>query len=89
MVMNDKIGRKHSIMISVIPSTAGFLMMAAAHQVWLLLLGRLLTGFAGGITASSIPVGTFPGIMNQITCVCMCVSVFVCGVSSHSVLHKS
>ncbi|XP_053360820.1 solute carrier family 2, facilitated glucose transporter member 6-like [Clarias gariepinus] len=56
MVMNDKIGRKHSIMISVIPSTAGFLMMAAAHQVWLLLLGRLLTGFAGGITASSIPV---------------------------------
>ncbi|KAF5905545.1 solute carrier family 2, facilitated glucose transporter member 6, partial [Clarias magur] len=43
-------------MISVIPSTAGFLMMAAAHQVWLLLLGRLLTGFAGGITASSIPV---------------------------------
>ncbi|KAB5567229.1 hypothetical protein PHYPO_G00230380 [Pangasianodon hypophthalmus] len=56
MVMNDKIGRKHSIMISVIPSTAGFLMMAAANKVWLLLLGRLLTGIAGGITASSIPV---------------------------------
>ncbi|KAI5610388.1 solute carrier family 2, facilitated glucose transporter member 6 [Silurus asotus] len=56
MVLNDKIGRKHSIMISVIPSTAGFLMMAAANKVWLLLLGRLLTGVAGGITASSIPV---------------------------------
>ncbi|MCJ8734740.1 hypothetical protein PDJAM_G00238920 [Pangasius djambal] len=56
MVMNDIIGRKHSIMISVIPSTAGFLMMAAADKVWLLLLGRLLTGIAAGITASSIPV---------------------------------
>lgn len=66
MVMNDKIGRKHSIMISVIPSTAGFLMIAAAQKVWLLLLGRLLTGIAGGITSSSIPVGTFPGLMNQI-----------------------
>ncbi|XP_060788338.1 solute carrier family 2, facilitated glucose transporter member 6-like isoform X2 [Neoarius graeffei] len=31
-------------------------MMTAAHEVWLLLLGRLLTGIAGGITASSIPV---------------------------------
>ncbi|KAK2841338.1 hypothetical protein Q7C36_012917 [Tachysurus vachellii] len=56
MVLNDKIGRKHSIMISVIPSTAGFLMIVAGHKVWLLLLGRLLTGIAGGITASSIPV---------------------------------
>ncbi|XP_017323264.1 solute carrier family 2, facilitated glucose transporter member 6 [Ictalurus punctatus] len=56
MVMNDRIGRKHTIMISVIPSTAGFVMMVAAHKVWLLLLGRLLTGIAGGITASSIPV---------------------------------
>lgn len=58
MVLNDKLGRKHSIMISVIPSTAGFLMITTAHKVWLLLLGRILTGVAGGITASSIPVGT-------------------------------
>ncbi|XP_060786893.1 solute carrier family 2, facilitated glucose transporter member 6-like [Neoarius graeffei] len=54
--MNDKVGRKHSIMISVIPSIAGFLMMAAAKEWLLLLLGRLLTGIAAGITASSIPV---------------------------------
>ncbi|KAG7332665.1 hypothetical protein KOW79_004499 [Hemibagrus wyckioides] len=56
MVLNDKLGRKHSIMISVIPATAGFLMITTAHKVWLLLLGRFLTGVAGGITASSIPV---------------------------------
>ncbi|TSO77779.1 Solute carrier family 2, facilitated glucose transporter member 6 [Bagarius yarrelli] len=57
MVLIDKIGRKHSIMISVIPSMAGFLILAVAHKVCLLLLGRLFTGIAAGIQASSIPVG--------------------------------
>ncbi|XP_046727821.1 solute carrier family 2, facilitated glucose transporter member 6-like isoform X2 [Silurus meridionalis] len=56
MVLNDKIGRKHSIMISVIPSTAGFFVMALAKGWLWLLLGRLFTGIAAGITASSIPV---------------------------------
>ncbi|XP_026783687.2 solute carrier family 2, facilitated glucose transporter member 6 isoform X2 [Pangasianodon hypophthalmus] len=56
MWLNDKIGRKHSIMISVIPFLVGFLVMAAALEWWWLLLGRLFTGIASGITASSIPV---------------------------------
>ncbi|KAF4072538.1 hypothetical protein AMELA_G00264010 [Ameiurus melas] len=56
MLMNDKLGRKHSIMISVIPFTAGFLLMAVATEWLMLFLGRLLTGIASGITASSIPV---------------------------------
>ncbi|KAF4072539.1 hypothetical protein AMELA_G00264020 [Ameiurus melas] len=56
MLMNDKFGRKHSIMISVIPSTVGFVMMANANEWLLLLLGRLFTGIAAGISASSIPV---------------------------------
>lgn len=73
MVMNDLIGRKHSIMISVIPSTAGFAMMVGAQKVWLLLLGRLFTGIAGGITASSIPVGTFSDHMISIHFKLMCV----------------
>ncbi|XP_072537566.1 solute carrier family 2, facilitated glucose transporter member 6 [Salminus brasiliensis] len=56
MLMNDRIGRKLSIMISAAPSTAGFLVMGAAQGFWMLLLGRFLTGVAAGITASSIPV---------------------------------
>ncbi|KAI4895850.1 hypothetical protein NFI96_016991 [Prochilodus magdalenae] len=56
MLMNDRIGRKLSIMISAVPSTVGYLVMGAAQNVWMLLLGRFLTGIAGGITASSIPV---------------------------------
>uniref|UniRef100_A0A8B9JKV0 Solute carrier family 2 member 6 n=1 Tax=Astyanax mexicanus TaxID=7994 RepID=A0A8B9JKV0_ASTMX len=61
MLMNDRIGRKLSIMISAVPSTAGYLVMGAAQGFWMLLLGRFLTGIAAGITASSIPVGYFPG----------------------------
>uniref|UniRef100_W5KYT8 Solute carrier family 2, facilitated glucose transporter member 6 n=1 Tax=Astyanax mexicanus TaxID=7994 RepID=W5KYT8_ASTMX len=56
MLMNDRIGRKLSIMISAVPSTAGYLVMGAAQGFWMLLLGRFLTGIAAGITASSIPV---------------------------------
>ncbi|KAK3540460.1 hypothetical protein QTP70_031001, partial [Hemibagrus guttatus] len=56
MLIIDKIGRKHTIMMSVIPSTAGFLMIAPANKVWLLLLGRWCTGISAGITASSVPV---------------------------------
>ncbi|XP_058246526.1 solute carrier family 2, facilitated glucose transporter member 6-like isoform X2 [Hemibagrus wyckioides] len=56
MLIIDKIGRKHTIMMSVIPSTVGFLTIAPANKVWLLLLGRCFTGVAAGITASSVPV---------------------------------
>lgn len=70
MLMNDIIGRKHSIMISAIPSTAGFLMMAAAKEMWLLLLGRFFTGISAGITSSSIPVGTFQGMLFHVPHFC-------------------
>ncbi|XP_006640694.2 solute carrier family 2, facilitated glucose transporter member 6 [Lepisosteus oculatus] len=56
MVLNDNIGRKLSIMVSAVPSAVGYLLMGSAQAVWMLLLGRFLTGFAGGMTAASIPV---------------------------------
>ncbi|XP_048669359.1 solute carrier family 2, facilitated glucose transporter member 6 isoform X2 [Marmota marmota marmota] len=56
MVLNDLLGRKLSIMFSAIPSAAGYALMAGAHGLWMLLLGRTLTGFAGGLTAACIPV---------------------------------
>lgn len=56
MVLNDLLGRKLSIMLSAVPSAAGYALMAGAHGLWMLLLGRTLTGFAGGLTAACIPV---------------------------------
>ncbi|XP_037348838.1 solute carrier family 2, facilitated glucose transporter member 6 isoform X1 [Talpa occidentalis] len=56
MVLNDLLGRKLSIMFSAVPSAAGYALMAGAHSLWMLLLGRVLTGFAGGLTAACIPV---------------------------------
>ncbi|XP_077162286.1 solute carrier family 2, facilitated glucose transporter member 6 isoform X4 [Paroedura picta] len=56
MYFNDRLGRKLSIMFSAIPSVLGYLLMGSAQEVWMLLVGRLLTGFAGGVTSASIPV---------------------------------
>lgn len=60
MVLNDLLGRKLSIMFSAVPSAAGYALMAGARGLWMLLLGRTLTGFAGGLTAACIPVR--PGV---------------------------
>ncbi|XP_030620620.1 solute carrier family 2, facilitated glucose transporter member 6 [Chanos chanos] len=56
MLLNDKIGRKLSIMMSSIPSVVGYLVMASAQEIWMLQVGRFLNGIAGGMTAASIPV---------------------------------
>ncbi|XP_053138486.1 solute carrier family 2, facilitated glucose transporter member 6 [Hemicordylus capensis] len=56
MYFNDRLGRKRSIMFSALPSAIGYLLMASAQEVWMLLVGRILTGFAGGVTSASIPV---------------------------------
>nr|QDF45863.1 glucose transporter 6 [Lateolabrax maculatus] len=56
MLLNDMIGRKLSIMMSAVPSTIGYMLMGGAVDLWMLHLGRFLTGIAGGMTAASIPV---------------------------------
>ncbi|NXS51976.1 GTR6 protein, partial [Brachypteracias leptosomus] len=56
MFLNDRLGRKLSIMFSALPSALGYLLLGSAQGRAMLLLGRVLTGFAGGITSASIPV---------------------------------
>ncbi|NXF29985.1 GTR6 protein, partial [Nyctibius bracteatus] len=56
MLLNDRLGRKLSIMFSALPSVAGYALMAGAQGIGMLLLGRVLTGYAGGVTSASIPV---------------------------------
>ncbi|XP_049689068.1 solute carrier family 2, facilitated glucose transporter member 6 isoform X2 [Accipiter gentilis] len=56
MLLNDRLGRKLSIMFSALPSAVGYALMAGAQGIGMLLLGRVLTGYAGGVTSASIPV---------------------------------
>ncbi|KAK2535357.1 hypothetical protein Q9233_003654 [Columba guinea] len=55
MLLNDRLGRKLSIMFSALPSAVGYALMAGAQGFGMLLLGRVLTGYAGGVTSASIP----------------------------------
>lgn len=59
MLLNDRLGRKLSIMFSALPSAVGYALMAGAQGTGMLLLGRVLTGYAGGVTSASIPVMWF------------------------------
>ncbi|MGH0169911.1 UNVERIFIED_CONTAM: hypothetical protein FKN15_058038 [Acipenser sinensis] len=57
MFLNDWMGRKLCIMMSAVPSVAGYAVMGSAQGLWMLLLGRILTGIAAGMTSASIPRG--------------------------------
>ncbi|NXC47092.1 GTR6 protein, partial [Penelope pileata] len=56
MLLNDRLGRKLSIMFSAVPSAVGYVLLTSAQGIGMLLLGRVLTGYAGGVTSASIPV---------------------------------
>uniref|UniRef100_A0A3Q3WG15 Solute carrier family 2, facilitated glucose transporter member 8 n=1 Tax=Mola mola TaxID=94237 RepID=A0A3Q3WG15_MOLML len=56
MLLNDMLGRKLSILMSAVPSTIGYMLLGGAVNLWMLNVGRFLTGVAGGMTAASIPV---------------------------------
>ncbi|KAM9393262.1 solute carrier family 2, facilitated glucose transporter member 6 [Pholidichthys leucotaenia] len=56
VVFTDKFGRKLTIMLSALPSTIGYMLMGGAVRLWMLQVGRFLTGVAGGMTAAAIPV---------------------------------
>ncbi|XP_068192427.1 solute carrier family 2, facilitated glucose transporter member 6-like, partial [Antennarius striatus] len=56
MVLNDKIGRKMSIMVSALPLTIGYMLLGGAINLSMLFAGRFLTGIATGMTSASIPV---------------------------------
>ena len=54
--MVDKIGRKLSLMLCSVPFVFGFVVIIAAQNVWMLYLGRVLTGLASGVTSLVVPV---------------------------------
>lgn len=52
----DRAGRKLSLLLCTVPFVAGFAIITAAQDVWMLLGGRLLTGLACGIASLVAPV---------------------------------
>ncbi len=45
----DKVGRKIVSIISMILFVAGFAILAAAQNAWMLILGRIISGACGGM----------------------------------------
>ncbi|KAG7232419.1 hypothetical protein INR49_008882 [Caranx melampygus] len=54
--MVEKIGRKLSLMFCSLPFVFGFTIIIAAQNVWMLYLGRVLTGLASGVTSLVVPL---------------------------------
>ncbi|KAM9858733.1 solute carrier family 2, facilitated glucose transporter member 8 [Aulostomus maculatus] len=54
--MVDKIGRKLSLMFCSLPYVFGFTIIIAAQNVWMLYMGRVLTGLASGVTSLVVPL---------------------------------
>jgi len=52
----DSLGRRTSLMINAIPYTVGWLINICTKEVFLLYLGRMLTGLGVGITSLSVPI---------------------------------
>jgi multidrug resistance protein len=45
---SDRIGRKPVLVVSILGTALGFIILGAAHTVWMLLLGRIIDGISGG-----------------------------------------
>ena len=58
----DRAGRKLSLLLCAVPFVAGFTVITAAQNVWMLLGGRLLTGLACGIASLVAPVSVSPSL---------------------------
>ncbi|KAK7934048.1 hypothetical protein WMY93_004944 [Mugilogobius chulae] len=54
--MVQSLGRKFSLMLASVPFVCGFTVIVAAQAVWMLHLGRALTGVASGITSLVVPL---------------------------------
>uniref|UniRef100_A0A8C6U1N5 Solute carrier family 2, facilitated glucose transporter member 8 n=1 Tax=Neogobius melanostomus TaxID=47308 RepID=A0A8C6U1N5_9GOBI len=54
--MVQRLGRKLSLMASAVPFVCGFTIIVAAQSVWMLYVGRALTGLASGVTSLVVPL---------------------------------
>ncbi|CAG7730150.1 unnamed protein product, partial [Allacma fusca] len=52
----DRFGRKKTMLFLTLPFVAGWILMYFAQNVWMMIAGRLLTGFGGGGYTLAAPV---------------------------------
>ena len=55
----EAIGRKSAIMGFSVPFLVGWLLIAFANHVSMLLIGRFITGFGCGAISLAVPVSTY------------------------------
>lgn len=53
---NDRFGRKTSILIADVLFVVGAVVMALAHEPWVIIVGRLLVGFGVGMASMTSPL---------------------------------
>ncbi|KFZ57629.1 Solute carrier family 2, facilitated glucose transporter member 6, partial [Podiceps cristatus] len=68
MLLNDRLGRKLSIMFSALPSAVGYALMAGAQGIGMLLLGRVLTGYAACVVPFQVYISeiSHPGVRGML-----------------------
>ncbi|KAK2394296.1 putative inositol transporter [Trifolium repens] len=54
--MNDKMGRKKTILMADVVFTLGALVMAAAPTPWVIIIGRILVGLGVGVASMTAPL---------------------------------
>lgn len=54
--MNSRFGRRPVIMLGAVVFVVGSLVQAAATQVWMLVLGRVVVGFGVGVASMVVPL---------------------------------
>lgn len=63
-VLTERFGRKPCILFCSVLFTCGSALMAAAHQVWVVVLGRLVVGAAVGLSSAAVPL--YIGIKDEL-----------------------
>jgi len=98
-VIMDKYGRRGTILVGAIIGTVGAILQAAAYHLAMMLIGRIIAGFAVGLLSMSVPVyqsecahpkirGLIIGIAQQMIGVGFIVSTWV-GYGSHHAPNSS
>lgn len=65
-IMADKLGRKLTVLFTIIPFTVGWVLIIFTQNVAMLLVGRFLTGMAGGSFCIVGPLYTSEIAQNEI-----------------------
>jgi len=73
--MNDRFGRKPTVLVGSVMFTVGALLLAVAHKEYMLIIGRLILGIGIGTYGA---YGSFYITLSYCTCLLTCRRMIVC-----------